>query len=130
MPYGELAIISRGIRYHSLEPKMTDWSKFFGPKAILPPPESPMQSLRSFGPADAVVDRESLQRDGNGWGSEAEKEGFHPRLLKRPRRLSLFEIANPRGEESFLVYLAKLQHPGGTAPPHLAKGGPASGPPR
>jgi hypothetical protein len=91
---------------------MTDWTKFFGTNAGLPPASEPMQSLRVFGPGVPALDREGVQSQDDTWRIEVKEQGFLARLFKRPRSVRLFEVDNPGVEHSLLVYRAKMKTEG------------------
>jgi hypothetical protein len=91
---------------------VTDWSIYFGPNAGLPPTSKPMQSLRAFRASDPIVDQGSVSVEGDAWRVELKQQNFFARLFQRPRRVRLFEMANPGVEACLLVYRAKLKTDG------------------
>lgn len=91
---------------------MTDWSKFFGPKAGLPPATEPLQTLRAITPNAPTVDRQCVQWQGDAWRIEVKNPGFLARLMKRPRSVSLFEVDSPGVDHCLLVYRAKMKTDG------------------
>src|SRR5262249_27186710 len=100
-------------------PAMTDWAKFFGPNAGLPPASEPLQLLNAFGTNDQIVDPQSLRRQGDAWRIDVQDQGFLARLLKRSQSVRLFEVDNPGVERCLLVYRAKMKTEGSISRAYL-----------
>jgi hypothetical protein len=90
---------------------VTDRSKILWPGAGLPPP-TPPQPLRAFGAGDPTVDRDCVRVEGDAWRIAVEPRGMLARLLRRPRGVRLFEVADPGVEGRLLVYRARLKTEG------------------